>query len=163
MSHLYGLESVEAIFRIERDRVLEKRFGLTEVPDGDGDGDGIGQTVGLQVDVLLAVGPQQVRSQDGEPAGRRDGRQGRDTLLLEPANVFGVTTNSAFAAALSSMVLQLLSLVALPQRMLLLLLQLLSTAQSCLLPRLRLPLALLRTFCDIIFGVRSKKDVRREF
>lgn len=68
VTHLYALESVEPIFLIEDDRVLKQHGGLSEVLDGDGDGDGGGDGICLQVDVLLAVCPQQVRSQQGEPA-----------------------------------------------------------------------------------------------
>lgn len=68
VTHLYALESVEPIFLIEDDRVLKEHGGLSEVLDGDGDGDGGGDGICLQVDVLLAVCPQQVRSQQGEPA-----------------------------------------------------------------------------------------------
>lgn len=67
MTHLYRLESVESIVRAEWDRVPEERGGLTEVQDGDGGREGAGGPVGLEVDVLLAVGPQQVRSQQSEP------------------------------------------------------------------------------------------------
>ena len=69
-NHLYGLESAESILLIQCGRVLQERGGLTEVHDGDGDVDGAFQTVCLQVDVLLAVRPQQVWSQQSEPAGR---------------------------------------------------------------------------------------------
>lgn len=67
MTHLYTLESVETIFLIEGDRVLKKHGSLSKVLDGDGDGDGGGHPICLQVDVLQAVCPQQVRSQQGEP------------------------------------------------------------------------------------------------
>lgn len=73
MSHLYGLESVESIFGIECDRILQEHPGLSKVPDGDGDGDGVGHSICLQVDVLLAVRPEQVGSQQGEPAGANHG------------------------------------------------------------------------------------------
>lgn len=69
VSHLDRLQSMEVVFRTERDGGPEEGAGLGEVLDGDEDLDGVGQTVGLQVDVLLAVGPQQVRSHQGEPAG----------------------------------------------------------------------------------------------
>lgn len=62
MSHLYGLESVESISSIERDTILLEHLGPSKVPDGDGDGDGIGHSFDLQVDVLLAVRPEQVGS-----------------------------------------------------------------------------------------------------
>lgn len=67
MTHLYTLESVETIFLIEGDRVLKEHGGLSKVLDGDGDGDRGGHPICLQVDVLQAVCPQQVRSQQGEP------------------------------------------------------------------------------------------------
>lgn len=69
MSHLYSLESVESIFLIECDRFQEEHAGLSKVLDGDGGDDGVGHTICLQVDVLLAVCPQQVWSQEGEPEG----------------------------------------------------------------------------------------------
>lgn len=68
VTRLDALESVEPIFLIEDDRVLKEHGGLSEVLDGDGDSDGGGDGICLQVDVLLAVRPQQVRSQQGEPA-----------------------------------------------------------------------------------------------
>lgn len=68
VTRLYALESLEPIFLIEDDRVLEKHNGLPEVLDGDEDGDGGGDGICLQVNVLLAVRPQQVRSQQSEPA-----------------------------------------------------------------------------------------------
>lgn len=71
MTHLYGLEGMISIGLVERHRVLEEVGGQSEVLDGDGDGDGLGHAVHLQVDVLLAVRPQQVRSQQGEPKGHQ--------------------------------------------------------------------------------------------
>lgn len=68
VTRLYALESLEPIFLIEDDRVLEERDGLSKVLDGDEDGDGGGDGIYLQVDVLLAVRPQQVRGQQSEPA-----------------------------------------------------------------------------------------------
>lgn len=67
VTRLDALESVEPIFLIEHDRVLKEHGGPSEVLDGDGDGDGGGDGICLQVDVLLAVRAQQVRSQQGEP------------------------------------------------------------------------------------------------
>lgn len=71
MAHLYGLESMISIGLVERDRVLEEVGGHPEVLDGDGDGDGPGHAGRLQVDVLQAVRPKQVRSQQGEPKGHQ--------------------------------------------------------------------------------------------
>lgn len=68
VTHLYTLKNVETIFLIEGDRVLKEHGGLRKVLDGDGDGDRGGHAICLQVDVLLAVCPQQVRSQHGKPA-----------------------------------------------------------------------------------------------
>lgn len=68
MTYLYTLESAEVVVLIEGDRVLKEHGGLPVVLDGDGDDDRGGHIVCLQVDVLLAVCPQQVRSQQGEPA-----------------------------------------------------------------------------------------------
>lgn len=65
---LYALESVEPIFLVEDDRVLKEHGGLSEVLDGDENVDGRGDAICLQADVLLAVRPQQVRSQQGESA-----------------------------------------------------------------------------------------------
>lgn len=67
MTHLYTLESTETIFLIEGDRILKEHGCLPKVLDGDGDSDGGGHPICLQVDVLQAVCPQQVRGQQGEP------------------------------------------------------------------------------------------------
>lgn len=68
VTRLDALQSAELIFLVEDDRVPKERGGLPKVLDGDGGGDGGGDGLCLQVDVLLAVCPQQVRSQQGEPA-----------------------------------------------------------------------------------------------
>lgn len=71
MSHLDGLEGLVSVLQAEIDRVLEQEHALVKVLDDDGGGDGDGEVVGLQVDVLLAVSPQQGRSQQREPEGPR--------------------------------------------------------------------------------------------
>lgn len=71
MSHLDGLEGLVSVLQVEIDRVLEQEHALVKVLDDDGGGDGDGEVIGLQVDVLLAVGPQQGRSQQREPEGPR--------------------------------------------------------------------------------------------
>lgn len=73
MNHLYSFEHVELISLVERDGFLEEDCGLPKVLYGDGDSYGAGHTISLQVDVLLAVCPQQVGSQQGEPMGKEDG------------------------------------------------------------------------------------------
>lgn len=73
VNHLYSFEHAEPISLVERDGFLEEDGGLLKVLYGDGDIYGAGHTVSLQVDVLLAVCPQQVGSQQGEPIGIQDG------------------------------------------------------------------------------------------
>lgn len=58
---------MEVVLLVEDHGVLQQRGGLPDVLDGDGDGDGTGHTFSLKEDVLLAVGPQQVWSQQDEP------------------------------------------------------------------------------------------------
>lgn len=73
MSHLDRLESMKPVVHIERDGVQQEHRSTSEVHDGDGDGDGGGHAVCLEVDVLVAVRPQQVWSQQSEPAGSNRG------------------------------------------------------------------------------------------
>lgn len=63
---------MEAILLIEDCIVNEEHGDLVEVFDFNGDCDGVAQTFSFEVDVLLAVSPQQVWSYDGESSGKYD-------------------------------------------------------------------------------------------